>query len=68
MATPAYDVPAAGATNSNRVVLVSIDGWGISGEKKGNAIANAVTDNMTKLEKEVRGGRITDGDASDAVT
>lgn len=53
-AAATHDVPASGATNKNRVVLVSIDGWGISAEKKGNAIANANTDNMTKLEKEVR--------------
>jgi 2,3-bisphosphoglycerate-independent phosphoglycerate mutase len=43
------DTPAAGAAPINRVVLVSIDGWGISAEKKGNAIANASTPNMTQL-------------------
>lgn len=47
------DTPEAGAKNVNRVVLVSIDGWGISSEKKGNAILNAETPNMNKLEKEV---------------
>lgn len=30
-----------------RVVLVSIDGWGVSDNATGNAIANAVTPNMT---------------------
>jgi len=46
------DEPAPGAQPRNRVVLVSIDGWGLSSEKKGNAIANAHTPNMTSLSRD----------------
>lgn len=33
----------------NKVCLIVIDGWGLSEEKKGNAIANANTPIMDKL-------------------
>jgi len=46
------DMPEAGSKPSDRVVLVSIDGWGIRKEKEGNAILNANTPNMDALEKE----------------
>ena len=36
---------------SNRVVLVSIDGWGLSDEIDGNAIANAYTPTMDSFYK-----------------
>lgn len=34
-----------------KVCLIVIDGWGISEEKHGNAIANAQTPNMTRMSK-----------------
>jgi len=46
------DQPSADAKPVNKVVLVSIDGWGLSKEKNGNAILNAETPNMDKLSKE----------------
>jgi 2,3-bisphosphoglycerate-independent phosphoglycerate mutase len=46
------DQPAAGSKNTQKVVLVSIDGWGLSSEKQGNAIANATTPNMIALSKD----------------
>jgi len=54
MSAPAHshaaaDTPAAGAKPVNKVVLVSIDGWGLTSQVKGNAIANANTPNMTAL-------------------
>src|SRR4051794_8589053 len=51
MASPAAaaDTPAPGAAPLNRVLLVSIDGWGISSNAKGNAILNAATPHMDAL-------------------
>lgn len=43
------DAPAAGAKPLNKVLLVSIDGWGLSSASKGNAILNASTPNMDAL-------------------
>ena len=41
-------------TTVQNVLLVSIDGWGLSKTKQGNAILNAPTPNMDKLANQVR--------------
>lgn len=52
--TPVGSNPPAGPhTVKNKVVLVSIDGWGVAPAAPGNAIANAKTPNMTHLSKTV---------------
>jgi hypothetical protein len=41
------------ASSVQNVLLVSIDGWGLSKKQDGNAILNAQTPNMDKLANDV---------------
>ena len=50
--TPLSPMSLSSGDLRNKVCLVVIDGWGVSKELQGNAIANAKTPFMTRLSKE----------------